>query len=45
MFHQYIGDGGNLFIAIFVIVVGFAGALGYVDYLRIREKEKKHEEN
>lgn len=44
MFHQYIGDGGDLFIAIFVIVIGFAGALGYVDFLRQREKENKHEQ-
>lgn len=44
MFHQYIGDGGDLFIGIFVTILGFAGALGYVDYLRQREKEKKHEQ-
>lgn len=42
MFHQFLGDGGNLFIAIVAVLVGFAAAMGYTDYQRTKEKEKKH---
>ena len=41
MFHQYIGDGANIFIAIVAVVIGFATALGYVDYLKTKKEEKK----
>ena len=41
MFHQFIGDGANVFIAIVAVIVGFAAALGYVDFLKTRKEEKK----
>jgi preprotein translocase subunit SecE len=41
MFNQYIGDGANIFIAIVAVVIGFATALGYVDYLKTKKEEKK----
>jgi hypothetical protein len=41
MFQQYIGDGANIFIAIVAVLIGFATALGYVDFL----KTKKEQEN
>jgi hypothetical protein len=41
MFHQYIGDGANLFIAIVAVLVGFATALGYVDFLKSNKKQEK----
>ena len=44
MFQQFIGDGANVFIAIVAVIVGFATALGYVDFKKTRkeEDEKKH---
>ena len=40
MFHQYIGDGANTFIAIVAVIIGFVAALSYVDYLKTKEEEK-----
>lgn len=43
MFEQYIASGANIFIAIVAVVIGFAAALGYVDFLKTTKKEdKKH---
>lgn len=43
MYQQFLGDGGNLFIAIVAVLVGFAAAMGYTDYLRTKDKqENKH---
>jgi len=41
MFQQFIADGANVFIAIVAILVGFATALGYLDFLKTRKQEKK----
>ena len=41
MFHQYIGDGANIFIAIVAVLIGFATSLGYVDYLKQKKEQKK----
>lgn len=41
MFQQYIGDGANVFIAIVAVLIGFATAMGYVDYLRTKKQENK----
>jgi hypothetical protein len=41
MFEQVIGDGANLFITIVAVLIGFAAALGYVDF----QKTKKEENN
>lgn len=41
MFEQYIGDGANLFIIIVAVLVGFATALGYLDFVNTKNEEKK----
>jgi hypothetical protein len=41
MFNQYIGDGANVFIAIVAVLVGFATALGYVDFLKTKKEQGK----
>jgi hypothetical protein len=41
MFEQYIGDGANLFIVIVAVLVGFATALGYLDFMKTKNEEKK----
>jgi len=41
MFHQYIGSGANIFIAIVAVIIGFAAAMGYTDYVRTTKQEKK----
>jgi hypothetical protein len=41
MFEQYIGDGANLFIIIVAVLVGFATALGYLDFIKTKKDEKK----
>ena len=41
MFEQYIGDGANLFITIVAVIIGFAAALGYIDFLKTKKEEKK----
>jgi hypothetical protein len=42
MFEQFTGDGANLFIVIVAVIVGFAAAMGYTDYLKTKEEQKKH---
>ncbi len=41
MFHQYIGSGANIFIAIVAVLIGFAAAMGYVDFQKTTKKEEK----
>ena len=41
MFTQYTGDGVNIFIAIVAVLVGFATAIGYIDFLKTKKQEKK----
>jgi hypothetical protein len=41
MFEQYIGDGANVFIAIVAVLIGFAAALGYIDFRKVKKDEKK----
>jgi hypothetical protein len=43
MFHQYIGDGANVFIAIAAVIIGFAAALGFVDFKRTTKSENEEE--
>jgi len=43
MFEDYIGSGADAFIAIVAVVVGFVAAMGYIDYLKVKRKEKKEE--
>ena len=41
MFEQYIGDGASTFITIIAVLIGFATALGYLDFLRTKNEHKK----
>jgi uncharacterized membrane protein YwzB len=41
MFEQYIADGANLFIIIVAVLIGFATALGYLDFLKTKKEGKK----
>lgn len=41
MFAQFVGDGANLFVAIVAVIIGFAAAMGYTDYLKTKENENK----
>jgi hypothetical protein len=41
MFEQYVGSGANLFITIVAVIVGFAAALGYIDFQKTRKQENK----
>ncbi len=40
MFQQFIGDGANIFIAIVAVIIGFATALGYTDYMKTKKENK-----
>ncbi len=39
MFDQNVGDGANLFVVILAVIIGFASAMGYTDYLRTKRDE------
>ncbi len=41
MFEQYTGSGVSLFITIVAVLIGFAAALGYVDFMKTKKEEKK----
>jgi uncharacterized membrane protein YwzB len=41
MFNQYVGSGADLFILIVAVIVGFAVALGYVDFVKTSKEQKK----
>jgi hypothetical protein len=43
MFQQFIGDGATLFITIVAVLVGFATALGYIDFMKTKKQEKKED--
>jgi flagellar basal body-associated protein FliL len=43
MFEQFIGDGASLFITIVAVLVGFATALGYIDFMKTKKEEKKED--
>ena len=40
-FLQNVADGANLFVIILAVVIGFAAAMGYIDYLKEKKAEKK----
>lgn len=42
MFEQYIGDGANLFVSIVAVVIGFAAAMGFVDFRKTNKAEKEN---
>jgi len=39
MFNQSVGDGANLFFVILAVIIGFAAAMGYTDFLRTKRDE------
>jgi hypothetical protein len=39
MFNQVIGSGGNAFLIIFACLLAFAIGLGYVDFIRQKDKQ------
>jgi hypothetical protein len=41
MFEQYIATGANIFIAIVAVIIGFAAAMGYTDFIKTTKKEEK----
>lgn len=41
MFNQVIGDGANLFITIFAVIIGFVSALGFIDYHKVKKDEEE----
>lgn len=41
MFQQYIADGASLFITIVAVIIGFAAALGYIDFKKTKKEENK----
>lgn len=41
MFHQYIADGANIFIAIVAVLIGFVAAIGYVDFSKTKKEQSK----
>ena len=42
MFEQYIQDGGNLFIIIFTVILGFAAAAGFLDFKKTKDSPPKN---
>lgn len=44
MFQQYIGDGANIFIAIVAVLIGFATAIGYVDFIKTKKEQQNKED-
>lgn len=41
MFQLYTASGASLFITIVAVIIGFAAALGYTDFLKTKKQEKK----
>lgn len=41
MFEQVIGNGANLFITIVAVIIGFAAAMGYVDFQKTKKEENQ----
>jgi hypothetical protein len=44
MFEQNVGDGANLFVIIVAVIVGFAAAMGYVDFQKTKKEEGQHKD-
>ncbi|MEK6783209.1 MAG: hypothetical protein AABY93_16025 [Bacteroidota bacterium] len=44
MFEQNVGDGANLFVVIMAIIIGFASALGFTDFLRTKKEDNNEPE-
>jgi hypothetical protein len=43
MFEQNVADGANIFVTIVAVLVGFAAAMGYIDYQKkTKKQDDKH---
>jgi hypothetical protein len=42
MFEQFIGDGANVFIIIVAALIGFAAAIGFMDFNKSGKEEDSH---
>ena len=40
MFEQVTGDGGNLFVIIVAVLIGFAAAMGFTDFRKTKKEEE-----
>jgi uncharacterized membrane protein YuzA (DUF378 family) len=40
MFEQNVGDGANIFVTIVAVIIGFAAAMGYIDYNKSTKKQE-----
>lgn len=42
MFEQNVGDGANTFLIIIACLIGFASAVGYLDYRKTSKEKQDH---
>jgi hypothetical protein len=40
-FEQVIGDGASIFLSILAVIIGFGVAMGYTDFMKTREEDKR----
>ncbi len=40
MFEQNVADGANIFVTIVAVIIGFAAAMGYIDYNKTTKKQE-----
>lgn len=40
MFEQNVGDGANIFVTIVAVIIGFAAAMGFIDFKRTTRKQE-----
>ena len=43
MFEQYFASGADIFIAIVAVIIGFAAAIGFLDFQKAKKNETKGE--
>jgi len=41
MFEQVVGNGANLFILIVALIIGFVGALSYIDMNKVKKDQEE----
>jgi hypothetical protein len=41
MFDQVVGDGANLFVIIVAVLIGFATAIGFVNFQKTKREDPK----
>lgn len=42
MFNQVVGDGANLFLIIFAVIIGFVSAIGFIDKRKTEKEQENH---